>query len=483
VLWIAVLAVPAAAAEVVWLLPPSAEQQAQIAALAQARGPALTPLELRAAVTRWTEADELALQRLDTELARVRVYEEQLDGELVIVQELEGPVSAVTALRGDSDRARLFAALTYQGFAVDRYWGASLPQASEAEPYRAKVGSLVVERPWLDAIALEPVRDATPYQIAEAPQRVAYNTLRTQLGAVAGAELIPLEVPAGARLMVDGRQQVPGAGGTIPVSPGRHLVHIELDGQIIGRLEVRAKPGDSITLSPHLPESEWIALVDQLVAAAPVELPPRVAELVDALGGEVWVAQPGEPPTVVVLDASGMRPVELPGQGPSEQPPPPPPEPRWTAGFTVGALGGWLSSGDFYAQDPYRAPHTVGTVNAAALGGWLGADATLELARLGVGLDMLVTVGPYHVALTGDGATRVRPVPHVSAGMRWVQLTAGFLFPYHPALGARLELPLGPLDARVSSWLGMPVPRDRADGTAWEPLPVYVVAAGAGVRF
>jgi hypothetical protein len=483
VLWIAVLADPAAAAEVVWLSPPTAEQQAQVAALAHARGPALTPLELRAAATRWTQADEVALQVLDNALERVRVYEEQLDGELVIVGELEGPIDAVTALRGDSDRARLFAALTYQGFAVDRYWGASFAQASEAAPYRVSVGALQVERPWLDAIALEPQREATPYQIAEAPQRVAYNTLRAQLAAVPGAELVPLDLPPQGKLVVDGRPSAPGPGGTLGVSPGRHFVHIELEGQIIGRVVVRVQPGDQIPLSPHVPETEWNTFLTRLDGSDSGPLPARIAELVDALGGEVWVARPGEPPSVVALAPEGLRAVPLEATPAPEPPDEPEPRAPWKPGLTVGGLGGWLSSGDFYTQDPLRAPHTAGTVNAAALGGWLGADVTRGLARIGLGLDLLVTVGAYHVALTGQDSTRARPVPHLSAGLRWVQLTAGFMFPYHPAVGGRLELSLGPLETHVSSWLGLPLPRTRADGSRWEPLPVYVVAAGAGVRF
>ena len=122
-------------------------------------------------------------------------------------------------------------------------------------------------------------------------------------------------------------------------------------------------------------------------------------------------------------------------------------------------------------------------MNAPAAGGWVSGDLAIGPARIGVGLDLLVTPGPYHWALTGNRVARARPVPHVAVGLRQVQLTAGFLFPYHPAVGIHLRLPVGLVELRGAGWAGAAGDRERADGTTYTALPVYTLSAGAGVRF
>ena len=66
------------------------------------------------------------------------------------MRDLQGPIDAISLVRGDEDRDALFAALAYQGFAVNRYFDTALADDPTAEPYRASWDGWVVERPWLD---------------------------------------------------------------------------------------------------------------------------------------------------------------------------------------------------------------------------------------------------------------------------------------------------------------------------------------------
>ncbi|MCA9489745.1 MAG: hypothetical protein KC621_07465 [Myxococcales bacterium] len=145
-MFLSALVVTAQAAEVVWVEPPTDTWRASVAALAHASGPALSPVDLCAAATRWTAEDDEALRRVDAALAQARTYETQLDGELLILRDLEGPVTGVTALRDPADRGKLFAALAYQGFAANRYFGDQLGTDEAAAPWRSEVNGQPVER-------------------------------------------------------------------------------------------------------------------------------------------------------------------------------------------------------------------------------------------------------------------------------------------------------------------------------------------------
>lgn len=474
--------VAARAAEVVWLEPPADAWKASVAALAHATGPALTPVDLRAAATRWTAADDEALRRLDAALVQARTYEVQLDGEILILRDLEGPISSVTALRSQADRTSLFAALTYQGFAANRYFGERLATDASAASWRTEVNGRVVERPWVDAAALDPSREATAYEIAEAPQRVAYNELRGRVAGALPATVTPRGLPAAAILRLDGVTVTPDASGNLKVSPGRHLVQVEEDGRILARFDATLRSGDDLPVALPLTEQAWSTFLAS--AGEGSEIPAEVRPLLEALGGEVWLARPptgdGQP-VVVALGPSGAHRVAM--AAPPEPVPPPPAGGGQAWGGSVGLAGGWLSSGDFYAQDPVNAPRTVGTVNSAALGGFAEGHLGFGLLRVGAGLDLLVTPGEWHVALTGDQGTRVRPLAQLAVGVPVAVATVGWLFPYHPAVGARLEAPVGPLRARLAGSAGVPVERQRSDGSTWHALPVWTVTAGLGAAF
>jgi hypothetical protein len=460
------------AADVVWLEPADDDQRAAV--LAASGGSERDRAELRAAATAFGPDDEAALRDLSKALADVRAYETQLDGELVIMRDLQAPVDRIGLLRDESDRSALFAALAYQGFAVDRYFGDRLASAEQAAPYRAELNGLAIERPWLDAVALEPEREVTAYDIAEAPQRIAYAGARAVVGEVLPASIRPPSVRG--TLVVDGREVTAGASGDVKVPPGRHLAHVVRDGRIIERFDLRLAPGEQATLEPSVDDAD----VERFLADPSTGLPEGLAASVDAMGGEVWLARPGDrSPVVWSVTPDGVTevPIEMPRRGGGA-----PTDGAGRPALQVAVLGGWTGSQDFYYQDP-RNPAEASTVNAPTVAASLGTSVRVGPLSLGAGVDAFVPLGAYAVARTADRSMRVRPVPHLTAGLGPASVAVGYALPYHPAVGLRGGLPLpGPLELRWAGWFGLPGSKDRVDAEPYTTRPLGLVGAGLGAR-
>lgn len=472
-MWPLYLAV-ATATEVVWLEEPEQAEQIIVATAAGATGPPLTPLELRAAATRWSEVDEENLRALSIALSAARAYESTLDGELLILRDLQPLTAKVTALRDDADRNVLYMALLYQGFAVNRYFGSKLGSDANAEPFR-KLVTRFVEAPWYHAAALEPTRSATNYEIGESPQRTVYEKVRQKLVSLAPATLTPAGLPGTARLIVDGRPTDINPQGQVKVRPGRHILHAEIDGHIVERWDIDATSGTDVPLLPLVDDLLWTRF---LADPAGEPLAEPIIELVAAMGGEVWLATPNGPiwsitsTAVTLIDPSSFRA----GRSTSLAP--------WLHRLSAGPLAGWLTSADFYAQAPRTVPRTVSSVNALAIGGWAEISFAVGPLNAGSGLDFLVPTGENHVAFSGKQRLRPRPIPYAAFGFGPVDVSAGWLFPYHPAVGLHLTqslLPSGHLVVRGAGWRGFPLAPHRANGSIWQGAPIYTLTGGLGV--
>lgn len=475
-------ATSAVAAEVVWLDGvPAADVEARVAEAAGAAGPSLRPLDLRAGAAAWSAADDAAYATLEKTLRDVRMFETRLDGELLIMRDLERPIAAVTILRDDADRDALFAALAYQGFAVDRFFMDKLGGDERAEPYRMDLSGISVERPWVDAVALDPDRAVTPYDIAEAPQRIAYEEVREQVRAALPGEIRVEGLPEGAVVVIDGHRPSPGPTGGYRVTAGRHLVHLDLDGTVLARWDVRVDAAGLAKLAPPVSDEAWDAFLAAVRAGGQPEVPAGLGPAVEALGGEVWLARVDERgnPQVARLGAAGVEEVDLPRMStPSRSS-----EGRSGLSVAGGVGGGWLYSGDFYTQDPSN-PHTTATVNAGALHVLAEVAWDIGIVRLGAGADVGFTLGSNHVALTGDTSTRVRPAAYAAAGIRWVQVTGGYLFPYHPFVGGHASVPLWQgLEARAGCYYGFRGTLKRDSGTSYDTQELWGANAGLAWRF
>ena len=98
-LLLSVLVLPSAAlaADVVWLTEPASDQHQRVAAQAGSSAGPLSAADLRGAATRETDDDGAAIDALRAAVDSVRAYETKLDGELLIMQELDGPIARTIA--------------------------------------------------------------------------------------------------------------------------------------------------------------------------------------------------------------------------------------------------------------------------------------------------------------------------------------------------------------------------------------------------
>ncbi len=478
------LAVGGAAEPVVVWVGPAPPEAPDLAEAAGASRQILPVGHVRAARTRVTARDAEALAALDRAVARARTYEAQLDGELLILELIEPAVRGVGLLRSEADTRALYAALAYQGFAVNRFFGDELATAPAAAAWRVAVAGEVVERPWRDAVALAPERLATPYEIAEAPQRVAYGQRRERiLEAPPGLLALP-PLPEEALVLVDGRRTNQGSGDVVPVPPGRHLVHVDVNERVVERWDVTVDSGAREALVPVIDQATFERFFAQLAPERPVPRP--VAGLLAALDGPVWLATGATEGDVRFYDPSTGSLVPTGSAGES-------PRGRSAAGVGVeghlAVVGGWFASDDFYLQDPANQPATFATVNALTVGAVGSIEAALGPVRVGGGLDVIVPLGPAHVAFTGDRVVRVRVAPHLVVGPAFadgehaVLLTAGVVRPYHPAVGLRGRVGLpGRLELVAQGWYGPGLRRAREAGADWQGSPIFSLTGGLGIR-
>lgn len=473
------LASPAFGAEVVWPVAPDGEVTQQVGTSAEATGPALSTLDLRAAAHRWSAADDDAYAALDAALRDVRAFETKLDGELIIMEDLEAAIDAIRIIRDENDLAKMFSALAYQGFAVDRFFADTLESDDRAAPYRTDLTADVVELPWVDAVALAPDREVTPYDISEAPQRLAYTQVQTQVNNALPARLVPVDFPDDATVVVDGRPADVATTGIVTVPPGRHFVHVERNGTIIEAYVVRLQAGERREISNSIDEQAWVNFLRDFDGGntPPASPPSWLMPSLEALGGEVWLAAEESrgirvwklSPTAITEETLKLTSVA--GSDSA----------MWTPWARV--AGGWMTSADFYLQDPENVEPTAAAVNAWTMSVAVGLDANVGPLRVGAGIDVQTPMGADHLALTGDGAMRVRPTPHLAAGIPALQVTAGFMFPYHVVLGATTSIPLvSGAELRAGAVWGPGPSMTRDDGSTWEGSAVGMAWTGIGWR-
>jgi hypothetical protein len=474
---LAVCLIPnAQGAEVVWLSPPDDALSAHVAEVAGAQGLPLGALELRSAATHWSDIDQQDYSALDAVLRDVRAYETKFDGELVIMRDLAGPIADISLVRDDIARGKLYAALAYQGFAVNRYFNDALASDEQAAPYRAQINGVAIELPWYDAVAIDPERSVTPYDIAEAPQRVNYGRVNEIVRGALPASLTPVNLPEGSELIVDGRPTRIGPAGNVKLPPGRHLVHVQKDEFVLARWDLRLEPGEVTEAAVMLTDEIWMAFLSGLTDGG--EVPPALHPSIQALGGEVWIARPGAELTVYSATSDGLTVVDVPA--------PVDPDVPEAREFSIGVAGttGWFYDGNFYLDNP-ASGHSVATVNAGAVG--LLAEGVMDVGalRVGAGLHTQLTLGSSHVSRYGkDGSqTRLRPYAHLLAGIPFLQATVGYQFPHHAAAGGNLILPIGdPLEIRSFGTFLIPISKARPSGERYQPWNAGTAGIALGLR-
>ncbi len=484
---LAALAGPADAAELVWLDDdPSAEDLAAVRLASGLDGEPRSAEAFRAAATDLGSADTEAWAALEVALKEVRPFETRLDGELVIMEELDNAIAALPAIPDAAARDALFSALAYQGFAVDRFFVHQLGEDERAEGMRVLLpDGTALPRPWVDAVALDPSRDVTPYEIAEAAQRANFATVKQAAGSLLpGRVALEGELPAGSSLVLDGVPVDPGPTGRIRVRPGQHFVHVVRSGHVLARAKGRVDVNGTLSIGVSLDDATWNGWLEGIRAGKTPPPPPELSPSLQAWDGEVVVAWQGaKGPQAVRVTEGGVASLDVDkalraaGGRRSD-------DGGVQVQIAAGVGAGWLSSGDFYAQDPANVPREVASVNAATVDVMADVSVQVGLFRASVLGDFGIPFGEHHVAFTGDDTLRFRPDVSVALGVKYAQVMAGYLFPHHPSVGARATIPAYKgLEVLAVFRAGLPTTSTRDDGTEWTSLPVWQAWAGIGYRF
>ena len=153
-------------------------------------------------------------------------------------------------------------------------------------------------------------------------------------------------------------------------------------------------------------------------------------------------------------------------------------------GFTLDAAGApsvkpW--------SNEFDAPGTLmcfGNVAWGRVGGSrIGGETNMCLGRPGVTQGNVgLQAGSFYDL--GDHGLYLSPYVSLGLGVKWAQVTVGFLFPYHPTVGARVTVPVWKgREVLGSARIGLPVSAARSDGSTWKGLPVADLWAGIGWRF
>ncbi|TVQ87402.1 MAG: hypothetical protein EA397_18990 [Deltaproteobacteria bacterium] len=475
---------PAVAAEVVWLNEAPAEDISRVAALAGARRGPLTPAEFRSLLTDATPLDREAIEEVARVRAEVQVHETVLDGELLIMEGLERALARVRSIRDPAERDVVIGALLYQGFAVDRFWGDTLGTAADAAPYRITIDDQVVERPWVDAFGLEPLRKVSHEDIGEAPSREAYESLRRVLARTLRARVLAPDLPPGSVLMVDGEPVEVDETTVIELLPGQHFLHVELDGRIIGREAIRLQPGQRFELTLPLPESDWQAVLK--AARLNEGLTPRTfLPFFDALGGEIWIAQgQGSDLRLTRIGPDEIASVAAPVVGTPARPGP--------GRFGDVSLEAWAGLGLMFSRD-FEQPSPAGEGGRAlavppSVG--LGLAWDRSFIRYGLGVEVFLPVGPAQIARSGPSTYRFRFLPHLLLGHPLLQVTYGYLTPHHWMGGIQGMMPIAGdailddllVEVRGGLRVGAGPTMERVDGSVWNGRSVFIANISIGFR-
>jgi hypothetical protein len=406
----------------------------------------------------WTAEDARAIENLSAELAEVRPMLDVFDGELQIMLRLEQALSSIRAVRPE-DRDLIYQALLFQGLAVSRYFQDGLATEAGAEQYRAIISREVEVRPWIDAVAFAPKRQPGLAEIPEEPELLKFQEARAR-HLLRPTTTLSVDLPDGARLLVDGQEAV---GDAVQALPGRHWMALTIDGTMVAHAQFRTDQTGSTTFQRPVLSTDLEALAAAMAAGSPsIELSDATVSALSSLQAPVLL-HTGEGRRRLTYTVTGSRAsIWVEDSAPATG-----------LGWRVSAGTGWLYDGDFYLQNAASgAPGEVSTVNAIAPLLSAGVEWRLGVPVLAAGIDALLPTGEWHDLPTGDTRIRIRPYPHLAAGIRSLQVTAGLMLPWHVGVGPRAHLtlsePLG-LSLTGAYVYGRPVTLSREDGSTFTP--------------
>ena len=418
----------------------------------------------------WTDVDDRAIAHLASEMEAVQPLLDVFDGELQIMRRLEDALANISAIR-EEDRDLVYRALLFQGLAVRRYFQDTLSSEPGAAPYRASIGGQVTNRPWIDAVALDPDRQATAAEIPEAPELLLFQELRARHLLAGAAQIVAADLPPGTRLAVNG---VPATADRVRVLPGTHRAVLLVNSQISVRVRAVVSTGEVVRLEPVAMQGDVRALVSGMRAGE------RVLPLSEGTG-RTLDAQP-QPVYLFATDGRKVLRYEVTGRSAVESGAERTPEEGLSWRAAVG--GGWVYDGDYLLLND-GAPADYATVNAGSPVINLGAEVPVGPLVVGAGIDALVPLGEWHSLPSGDLRVRARLYPHAEVGVRSLRLTAGWLFPWHIGVGPRARIVVDPergIELSAAYVYGIGVPLSYDTGDTFRPDQLQTAWLAVGIR-
>jgi hypothetical protein len=289
------------------------------------------------------------------------------------------------------------------------------------------------------------------------------------------------ELAEGAEVRIDGLLIPGGPGSRVQVVPGRHIFDVRVGETFLLWADARLPAGTDALLTAPFGPVELRAL-EALVARGEDgwSVPPAALAVAASEGEAAYVAVPaGDRSTVWRIDGGTAVRVKIPPPVAEENA-----RERGALSLLVGAGGGWISTGDFLQLNGAAgAPETAATVNAGAIGLHVGGEYGAGVFALGAGVDVSATLGEWHTLPSGDADIGAFVYPHLAAGVKWAQLTAGPLFPWYVGLGGRGRVPLMPgVELFAAGVYGVGLKQERGEDPAFQPDELYNVWGGVDLR-
>jgi len=466
----AVIALPAWAGSIVWIGAPDPML---------APGLEEVPISQVLPDPAWCAEDDAVSRRLVSELEEVRALVDEFDGELAIMSRLQAAIGDVRVLRNESDRAVLYRALLFQGFAVARYFQEDLSSDPGAADYRTMALGGVDVRPWVDAIALMPEEGLLEEYVPGPDQARAFDALRARARA-APAATVQCPGLEGQVCFVDARP-TDDQGAVVP---GLHYLSMR---EGINRtlwtvaLRVRLEPGQKYALQRGVVLADFQKALKALQnGEREVSLSDEVTRSMLQLDGPVHIGvTTSRGAKLYVLDGRVLRRTKAPKVAPVG------------VGFNANGRevfaslgGGWMTNPDWVLLNDTVAS-SVGAANAPVLIGSLAFGSNIGSLNVGGGVDALLPLGAEHTLPVGSTQTREQVHPHLFMGLPMAQLTVGALLPWHLGLGVRLRQPITEgLHLSVGYIHGLGLSRSRGGvSPTFEPAEVDMAWASVGASW
>ena len=230
-----------------------------------------------------SQEDRMRIDAVQSALDAARKRWDEFDVELGIAQALRTTIDSVALTKDDSDRNALVQALMFESTAVMRAFADSrFVTAEDAALFRVVVGDMVVSKPLVDLVALDPDRVWTREEVGDGQILARIEQYRAAVRSLPPGIVHFEAAPPGAQLVLDGR--VLAADTTdMQAWPGHHYAHVQVGDTVFGRTEFDIASGATVSVPVDVDAAE-LASSKALVLEGTVEgLPADVVRALEAL--------------------------------------------------------------------------------------------------------------------------------------------------------------------------------------------------------